>query len=58
VPLPTDADAWARGTAAFQDGDMTRFAEAMSAAYGTGPDVAAWWSDRARTVWSRSAAHR
>ena len=31
---------------------------AMSAAYGTGPDVAAWWIERARTVWSPSAARR
>jgi hypothetical protein len=58
VPMPTDADAWAFGTAAFRDGDMVRFVEAMSAAYGTDAGVAAWWSERARTVWSPSAARR
>ncbi len=58
VPLPTDHDAWACGTAAFRAGDLEGFAEAMSGAYGTGPDVAAWWVERARTVWSPSGARR
>ena len=58
MPLPDDEAAWARGTDAFRAGDLERFAEAMSAAYGTGPDVAAWWIERARTVWSPSGARR
>lgn len=58
VPLPTDPAAWARGTAAFRAGDQVAFAEAMSSAYGTGTAVAAWWSDRATTVWSPAGARR
>jgi predicted RNA methylase len=58
VPLPTDDDAWVAGTAALQAGDLDGFAAAMSVAYGTGPDVAAWWAERARTVWSPRPARR
>jgi len=58
VPLPSDADAWAAGTAAFRGGDGVAFADAMSAAYRTGADVEAWWSERARTVWSPPAVRR
>ena len=58
VPLPTDDEAWAAGTAALRSGDLDGFAAAMSMAYGTGPDVAAWWVARARTVWSPRAARR
>jgi hypothetical protein len=58
VPLPSDADAWAAGAGALRAGDLGSFADAMSAAYGTGPDVAAWWVERARSVWSPTAVHR
>jgi len=58
VPLPSDAAAWSEGTGAFRAGDLAAFADAMSAAYRSGPDVAAWWSERARTVWSPTPAHR
>jgi hypothetical protein len=58
VPLPTDDEAWSAGTAALRVGDLDGFAAAMSTAYGTGPDVAAWWVERARTVWSPRAARR
>lgn len=58
VPLPTDPGAWARGTAAFRAGDQAAFADAMSTAYGTGAEVAAWWSERATTVWSPAGARR
>lgn len=58
VPLPTDDDAWACGTAAFRARDLESFAVAMSAAYTTGPHVSAWWAERAATVWSRARARR
>jgi len=58
VPLPTEHGAWAEGTDAFKLGDLPAFASAMSAAYGTGPDVGAWWGERATTVWSPVAARR
>lgn len=58
VPLPTDVDAWQAGTVAFRAGDLAAFAAAMSTAYGTGPDVAAWWTERATTVWSPPGARR
>lgn len=52
APLPTDNLAWQVGTKAFEAGDLERFAEAMTAAYGCGADVTAWWFDRLGTVWS------
>jgi hypothetical protein len=58
VPLPTDDEAWSAGTDALRSGDLDGFAAAMSIAYGTGADVAAWWVARARTVWSPRAARR
>jgi hypothetical protein len=58
VPLPPDHDAWARGTSAFRSGDLDGFAAAMSIAYGTGPAVAGWWLDRARSVWSPAGPPR
>jgi hypothetical protein len=58
VPLPTDANAWDEGTAAFRRGDRDAFADAMSRAYGTGPDVAHWWRARLGTVWSPPVARR
>ncbi len=58
VPLPTDDDAWACGTAAFRARDLDGFAGAMSTAYATGPEVAAWWAERATTVWSPARTRR
>jgi hypothetical protein len=58
VPLPIDDEAWAAGTAALQAGDLRTFAASMSVAYGSAPEVATWWQERARTVWSTRAAHR
>lgn len=58
VPLPTDLEAWTLGTAAMRSGDLERFVAAMSDAYGTGTDVADWWSRRARRVWSRPSVPR
>jgi hypothetical protein len=58
VPLPRDDEAWGAGTAALRAGDLAGFAAAMSTAYGTGADVAAWWTERARTVWSPREARR
>jgi hypothetical protein len=52
APLPTDHLAWQVGTAAFEAGDLDGFAEAMTAAYGCGAEVTAWWLDRVGTVWS------
>ncbi|MEQ1786249.1 MAG: N-6 DNA methylase [Acidimicrobiales bacterium] len=58
VPLPTDLDAWRVGTAALRAGDLAAFGSAMSTAYGTGPDVETWWTERATTVWSPPGARR
>ncbi len=58
VPLPVDEAAWDRGTEAFRSGDLDGFVDAMAVAYGVGPEVGAWWVERARTVWSPAAAAR
>ena len=58
VPLPRDGRAWDDGAAAFREGDLHAFATVMSAAYGTSAGVAAWWSERATTVWSPRGARR
>jgi len=58
VPLPTDGEAWARGTEAFRAGDLEGFVDAMAAAYAVGPEVGEWWTDRARSAWSPVAAGR
>lgn len=58
VPLPADEVAWAAGTAAFQAGDLEAFADAMTTAYGTAPEVSDWWVERAKLVWSPSGAGR
>lgn len=58
VPLPTNEAAWEDGTEAFRCGDLQLFVEAMTSAYGTAPDVADWWTERARTVWSPGGAHQ
>ncbi|MGQ0832322.1 MAG: N-6 DNA methylase [Microthrixaceae bacterium] len=52
VPLPPDADAWRAGAAAFEAGDLDRFAAAMTAAYGCDESVSAWWRDRCGSAWS------
>ncbi len=46
VPLPPDGRAWQTGTAALQAGDLLRYADSMTAAYGCDPDVATWWLGR------------
>jgi len=58
VPLPIDHGAWAAGATAFEAGDLEGFVEAMAAAYDVGPEVGAWWVERARTVWSPAAVPR
>ena len=58
APLPTDEEAWARGTAAFRSGDLDGFGDAMAAAYGTGAELTEWWAERAKRVWSPNGAHR
>lgn len=46
VPLPADRGAWRVGTAALRAGELERYAEAMTAAYGNPSGVLAWWMDR------------
>ena len=58
VPLPADDDGWDAGTDAFRAGDIDGYVEAMAAAYGVGPEVGAWWIERARSVWSPAAVPR
>lgn len=52
APLPHDHDAWQAGTTAFEAGDVARFAEAMTVAYGCPPAVLAWWLERLGSAWS------
>jgi hypothetical protein len=58
VPLPSDPAAWSAGVGAFRSGDLEEFVDAMACAYGVGPDVGEWWTERARSVWSPAAAPR
>lgn len=58
APLPSDHDAWTAGTDALERRDLERFADAMTAAYGCGSDVAAWWLDRVGSAWSEHAPTR
>jgi hypothetical protein len=48
LPLPTDAGAWADATAAFRAGapGLDAFTAAAAAAYGSPPDLVAWWRER------------
>ncbi|MCU1352750.1 MAG: hypothetical protein JWM05_1959, partial [Acidimicrobiales bacterium] len=48
LPLPADEGAWQRGTAALQAGDLDRFGEQMTLAYGLAADdpVVTWWRSR------------
>jgi hypothetical protein len=48
LPLPTDAVAWADATAAFRAGarELDAFTAAAAAAYGSPPDLVAWWRTR------------
>lgn len=58
APLPSDPAAWDEGTRALRAGDAERFAEAMTAAYGAAPDIAAWWLQRVGSAWSRDGSTR
>jgi hypothetical protein len=58
VPLPVDRGAWDDGARAFLARDLDAFVEAMGGAYRVGPDVGAWWRERARSVWSPAAVPR
>jgi hypothetical protein len=52
VPLPVDRDAWDDGASAFRARDLVGYAAAMGRAYDVGPEVGAWWRERAVSVWS------
>jgi hypothetical protein len=58
VPLPVDTRAWDEGASAFRHRDLDGFVGSMALAYDVGPEIGAWWTPLARSVWSPAAALR